>query len=109
MGLMKPVGTLDPACPAAQWWLTIVGTLNVPLKSPVPQLAVGANGPEPQQVYMVDISRLTDQEIEGICKVMSAKHSVPLDEVRAGIREEHGLPILAEHVTLIAFDARLVL
>lgn len=109
-GLMLPVGSLDPACPEAQWWSIIVGSLDVPLKGPVPVRATGpAELAEPQAVYLVDMNRLTEDQIEGICKVMSAKFDVPIDEVRQGIRAEHGLPIRADRIRTIAFDARMVL
>lgn len=104
MSPIKLVGTLDAACAEAQWWLTIVGTLDVPLRSPVPLLACLPEIEEAQQVYMIDLDRLTDRQIDSICHIMAAKFDVPLQEVCDGIRKDHGLPIRADRLTTLTFE-----
>lgn len=108
-GLRPTVGHLDPASPQAEWWSRITGSLDVPLKAPVPVPARLEEGEEPQLVYLVDVERLPEKQLEAICSVMAAKFGVPIDEVRAGIRGEHGLPIREDQMTTITFDGRLFL
>lgn len=113
-GRLLPMGSLDPASPSAQWWFTIVGTFDVPLKSPVaelvsPELDDAPDDGEPQRCYFIDLDRLTPQQIDNICVVMAVKFNVPVDEVRAGIRAEHGLPVMADHISNVIFDGRMLL
>lgn len=108
MSLRPTFGSLDPSCEQAAWWSLLYGSLDVPLKSPVPHRALDVDG-EPEEYYMIDIGQLTDMQFERLAKIMSDKFNVPIAEVRAGMRGEHGVPIRAKLVTTVSFDARRIL
>jgi hypothetical protein len=104
--LRPVVGHLKPDCQEAVWWSLAVGSLEVPLKSPATHLMLEPNATKPDRFYDVDIARLTDQQVEILCKIMAAKFDVPIREVRDGMRGEHGLPIRADRLTAVTFDGR---
>jgi hypothetical protein len=102
MSTRPAVGQIDPNCPTASWWLDIYGSLSIPLKSFVPHIAsTPVADPAPKRYYLIDLSRLTKDQIEKIGRVMSSEFNVPLEDVMEGIYGEHGVPVLAEHLTSV--------
>lgn len=106
MTLRKTYAHIDPSCERASWWKEVYGSLEVPITSPVPVIAVGPDGKK-AQYYMVNTQELSAEQLEKVAQFVSEKFDLPIDEVRTEI-EVQGIPLLAEDLT-VSFDARLVL
>lgn len=109
MALHPTFGHFKPDCEQASWWKEIYGSHDVPLKSGLPHKATVPNHDDPQDCYLIDVKRLSPEQIEKICRTMATKFNVPIEEVREGVLGEHGVPVLAKNLSGVSFDARLFL
>lgn len=109
--LRPTVGHLDPDCEQAGWWKDLTGTLDVPLKSFVPHNSVieAATGNVAEPFYLVDLTRMPQDQVEELAWFMAMKFRVDIKEVRDGFKGAHGLPIRARLFNSVTFDGRQVL
>lgn len=106
MTLRPTIGSLDPNCKQASWWREVYGSLDMPLKSMIAHQSNVPGTDEPEHCYYVDLTKLTDGQIDKICEVMAREFNVPIDVVRSGVLGDHGVPVLAKHLTTVSFDGR---
>lgn len=107
MALHPTVGTLKPDSEPAAWWKTITGDLDVPLCGPISMRIETPHGVK--ECYQIDVKRLTTNQLCLLAKRMSDRFNVPYAEVEKSIQGGAMCPILAEHFSTVAFDARRVL
>lgn len=98
--------TISRSNPRRAEWLQVFGTDRLPVLSPTPHAAsvacVGA-----RLFYRVDVSSLNEEQRARLASFLSAKWGWSPAEVLASLDDPaHGLPVLAEGVT-IGIDARL--
>jgi len=91
--------TIDPRSPRYQSWLEVLGTDCLELESGEPTLGTVGDGPE-RWFYRVRVVSLNSYQLGRLAVVLAAGWGLSPDEVRADVRGEHGLPILAEDVHL---------
>jgi len=78
-------------------WCVVFPDGVVPIKSILPQkVNVPVHGSV--YAYMLDLDALNDDQLFGVCHVISSTFNIPVDEVRAEIHL--GVPILAEDVSV---------
>ena len=105
MAVKKSWAHLDPESDRADAWREAYGTLSVPIESPVP---VRANSPiGVKRFYKVDLARLTDEQLASALAVLAERFGYSAEEVRDGVFNGEGLPLLADDVT-VSFDPRLL-
>lgn len=107
MALRPTIGHIRPDSERAAWWREVYGSLEVPLVSPVPELGYKPDGLL-AQFFRVDVSKLTEEQLERAARFLAEKFGEPVESVREGILGDHGIPVLAEDVS-VTFDARRVL
>ncbi len=96
--------TIRADSPRAARWMELLGSLTVPVRSPVTtEMAIYGHGVV--DVYLVDVEKLTPEVFERIAAAFSAEYLLDIDVVRQRLREPHGLPVLAEDCT-VTFDGR---
>lgn len=93
--------------PRAADWEAVMGSREMPLKSVLPILA-SAPGVPRGLFYALDTQALTDGQRARLVALLARKFDVPAEEVKADLDGPHGVPILADDVS-ITFDARLLL
>lgn len=101
----KPTGHMKPDSPSAEMWLSVYGSLEVPLESPLAFPMLNSKD-EVDLFYKVDLTRLSDYQIEDICHHMAKIFERPVQEVRQGVRGNYGIPIRASELNSIIFDGR---
>ena len=84
----------DDERPAA--WRAVFGDDTVPLRSPIPQMT-NLPGRGEELVYLLDIAALTADQRGRLVQYIASKFNYPAEEVDATL-DDHGCPILAEHV-----------
>ncbi len=106
MSLKPTMGHLRESSPRAEDWRHVFGSLDVPLESP---LSVRSETPAGEkELYFVAVEKLDEDQVERIVAHLAKKFSVAPEAVREDLGSAHGLPILAEDVS-VSFDARFVL
>jgi len=91
-------------------WREIYGSLEVPLKSPVPQLGEfpdDQGGMAIRKFYEADLTKFTPKQLDKAAEIIGRRFGIPAQEIRQDI-ERQGIPVLADDVS-VSFDARLVL
>lgn len=106
MSLRPTTATISSRSLRADAWRRLFGSETIQIRSPIPVRAE-LPGLGEREVYLVDVKCLQADQIDRIAAEMSEKFGEPQAEVREGLIGGHGLPILAEDVS-VAFDARLV-
>lgn len=89
----------------AFWGLVFPGGV-VPIKSILTQ-KVNVPGHRNSDAYMLDLDALTDDQLWGVCHVISSLFNYPIEEVRAEIGL--GVPILAEGTSVSTRDQGLAM
>jgi hypothetical protein len=82
-----------------QEWLSIMGTNEFPLKSPIPEWA-SAPGIEAALFLQIDLALLTGEQRARLVKHLALKFSIDSREVDQSLDAE-GCPILDEDVMVI--------
>jgi len=79
-------------------WRAVFGDDTIPLRSPVPHMA-SLPGRGEELVYLLDIEALTADQRGRLVQHIASRFNYPAEEVDATL-DDHGCPILAEHVTV---------
>lgn len=109
MALRQTMGHLDPRSPRAAEWIEIYGELSVPLVSPSKERRrSAADGMTVREFYRVAVDKLRPDQRERVIGFVMRKYGIARADLERDLDGEHGLPILADDVT-VSFDARLVL
>lgn len=104
--IQQTMASLRPESPRAADWERVFGDTTIPLASPLPVRASLPIGD--RDVYLVDVPKLDEGQVERLVGHLSAKFGLSRSEVREGLLHGEGLPILAEDV-VVSFDVRLAL
>jgi hypothetical protein len=99
--------TLDPTSPRYETWRAILGSQQIPLKSPAPAKAdLGQPKVKEKnvQVYQLDAQALTEEQRDRLIAFCCEKFKVPDREVIETVARD-GFPVRAEDV-IVAFDMR---
>lgn len=80
-----------------EFWVKALGTDTVPVVSPYPtkENLPGLEGK--QDVFFLNLTLLSEDQIGGVCALMSENFNIPLKEVQSEIYG-HGVPILAKDI-----------
>ena len=78
----------------------------VPIKNILVPNRAECIGDGVQEVYMVDLAKLTPEQFDRVAKLVVSQidPAFPLDQAKAEMRE-HGLPLRAKHVSGVSSDA----
>lgn len=79
-------------------WRAVFGDDTIPLRSPIPHMA-NLPGRGEELVYLLDIEALTADQRGRLVQHIASRFDYPAEEVDATL-DDHGCPILAEHVTV---------
>lgn len=82
-------------------WSVVFPDARVPIKSILP-LKVNVPGHQGVDAYMLDLDALTEDQLWGVCQVISTAFNIAVDEVKAEIGQ--GVPILADGVSVSTRD-----
>lgn len=88
----------DPAC--AREFEECLGTTTVPVKSLIP-LQCSTPGMENMLFYQMDISSLSESQIDRLAVHIAKKFRLPFDTVKDDLIGNHGLPILSKHCSIV--------
>lgn len=91
--------------PRAEDWRRVFGGTTVPLRSLVPVVMDGPDGPK--NFYQVDVGSLTPEQRARVVEHVAKKFGLSPKAVEEDLASEYGLPILVDDVS-VTFDARLV-
>jgi hypothetical protein len=89
-------------------WLTALQTDTLPIKSPVSHLADLAGIARPVPVYDVDLAAFTPDQRQSLVAHIAERFDLDLADVEAKL-DKHGLPILANDVTVTVHRPELFL
>lgn len=96
---------LSQSSPRYQLWREVLESDDVPLQRPVSELAfLGDDTKNAAEIYQLDLSKFTAQQLERLTQQIAKKFGVPESEVSAELAA-NGFPIRAEDV-FVAFDLR---
>jgi len=79
-------------------WLKVFGTTIIPLRSPLPTIAI-LPGLGERVIYQIDISALSPEQRQRMIQHISRRFRIAPEEVDAAL-DEQGCPIRAEDVTV---------
>ena len=79
-------------------WRAVFGDDTIPLRSPIPHMA-NLPGRGEELVYLLDIEALTVEQRGRLVQHIASRFNYPAKEVDDTL-DDHGCPILAEHVTV---------
>jgi hypothetical protein len=92
--------TILKSSPRYRDWIEVLGTDQVPVESPLPHVGhfpvIGE-----KQCYAVAVKKLSTMQIDNLVAHMAKRFEVREDEVLADLLGDHGLPILAEDVSVL--------
>ena len=91
--------TIHDSSERADMWQRIFGTLTVPVESAIGDWVFLPNFDEPQKVYKLKMSEISDEEYGKLVDEIAKKFDAPRSEVQLSF-EIQGLPILADECTL---------
>jgi hypothetical protein len=93
--------TIREGCPRQQDWLTVLGTNEVVLKSPVPYLASAPGIPE-ALFFEMDLTALSGDQRARLITHLAQRFHVTEQEVARDL-DQVGCPILAADVTVTVY------
>lgn len=76
-------------------WESIFGSATVPVISIIPEMANLPGFYEPQRVFKLDLSIITNEHRAKLVAFIAGKFNIPVEVVSDQL-EDHGVPILAE-------------
>ena len=100
------IGKGDPE--RAAFWRRVFDGERVPIVSFVPQVCSLPGHEEPQWVYMLDLKAITDEQRFRLMEALAERFGLLEEEVETSL-EAHGVPILADGVSVSSTDRRLVM
>lgn len=80
-------------------WKAILGTTTVPIKSFYPVLATLPGHTKAQMVYQLNLDQLTEKQWNRVIQHVATKFEYAIKWVE-DLLPEHGIPILAQDVTV---------
>lgn len=80
-------------------FIEVFGTNTVKVKSPIPKWIIKPNGEE-AEAYFLDLDLITKEEREKLIRNIHERFNQSINFVRKNL-EKMGVPILAEHCSLI--------
>jgi hypothetical protein len=89
------------------FWQEVFGGDTVPILSFVPS-AANLPGIPNASVYMLDLRVITAEQRERLIAAIARKFNLPIEEVAAGL-DIHGVPILADDVSVTSTDQGLLM
>lgn len=96
--------TLNGRSPRYADWQSVLHEDRIPLRSAQSLNATLEGEPRKQEVYLLDLGRLSEEQLNRLICFCAKKFKATEAEVRDGILHD-GFPVRAEDVT-IAFDLR---
>lgn len=106
MALEPTTAIISETSPRAADWVHVFGSRSIPITSPVPHDLLGPDGVV-RSFYRVDLRRMTVDQVARAAALVAERFGVTVADAQVGITGEHGLPILAEDVS-VGFDVRLL-
>lgn len=104
-----PYARIHKDCPRRNFWLLVYHSDCVPIETDVPHLAsFPAPGPEVAHCYRVRTSALTRDQRRRFLTYMAGTGSSQAEVERLLDDPEHGLPILAQDVTVYYLDEKVL-
>jgi len=97
--------TLNRSSPRYATWSRILGSDEVPLRSPRSQMAILGEAEEHAEVYLLDALHLAPGQRERLEAWIAKKYGVSIAEARAETEAKGHFPIRAEDVD-VAYDMR---
>ena len=97
----------NPDPERAAFWKAVFDGDRVPIVSFMPQMATLPGFDEPQWVYLLDLKAITDEQRQRLIGALADRFDLPL-EVAASSLDVHGVPILADGVTVSSSDRRVM-
>jgi hypothetical protein len=88
--------------PRYREWLSVMGTNEFPLKSPIAGLT-HLPGRGEVHVLMIDVALLSEEQRARLVKHLAAKFGIEESDVASSLDRE-GVPILDEDVTVVIFN-----
>lgn len=82
-------------------WIQIFPYASVPILSTIP-IKVRVPDFGECDAYMLDLDVISDEQREGVVRIIARQLNIPVDEVRAEL--EKGVPIIAEGVNVVLSD-----
>jgi hypothetical protein len=83
-------------------WKAMLGTTTVPIKSNNPTMAALPGHNKTQMVYMIDLNRITPEQLERIVQRIAIKFEYTIKWVKE-LLHHHGIPILAKDITVTIY------
>lgn len=93
-------GIISSTSPRAAVWRQIFGGDSVPLRSPIPQPGSAPGKPDGTLFYSVDVESLAPDQVARAVEYIATTFGEPPAQVLEGVLGEHGIPILADDVTV---------
>jgi hypothetical protein len=90
---------VDSECAKAAAVMRVFGQLDLPVINPHAVAYELPLSDEPQAVYVIDVSRLSQAQIDRATNHYMQKHGMLEDEVRDAM--QYGIPIHADYVTSV--------
>lgn len=95
-----PTASIRPDCERATTWRDVFGSETVPVKTTKPRRSILPSLGE-KLVFDVDVARLDEEQIRRAAETIHVRFGVPRDQAEAGIRGEHGIPLLADDIQYV--------
>lgn len=95
---MKNLARISETSERYQEWMKVFGTDQVPIVNILAPRVANVLG-EARQVYMLDLAKLSEDQLIRLKDHLSRKFSIPMEEVERDL-PEIGVPILAEDVSI---------
>ena len=94
--------TIRPDSPRASLWLGVLGTVTVPILSPMPTRGTSPHHPAPGALfYALDVAALTPQQRARLVAATAERFGLSVAQVERDFDDpEHGVPILADDVSV---------
>ena len=90
----------------ARMWNAVFGSPRVPVKSIVPTRANLPGRPD-VLIYQLDVNVITSEQRAKLCQELGARFGLSPEFVDQEL-DEHGVPILADDVSITSTDRRMV-
>lgn len=91
--------TLLKSSPRYRDWIEVLGTDKVLVESPIPHAGLFPKLGE-RQCYEVSVKKLSTMQLDNLVAHIAKRFEIPEPEVLSELLGEHGLPILAEDVSV---------
>lgn len=90
----------------ATLWREVFGDNQCPIKSIIPRIA-NLPGKPNSRIYEMDLKAISSDQRQKLVESIAKKFGIPAGEVESGL-DKHGVPILADNVTVSSSDPRVM-